>query len=53
MDKIRILIIGRLLAASVCFSVSGILAYSSIDGWGWFLFIGLLMGAITIEDGSG
>ena len=34
-----------LLAGSILLSValSGILAYNNISGWGWFLFVGLMM----------
>ena len=30
-------------AALICFVAAGILAYNGMDGWGWFLFVGLLI----------
>lgn len=31
------------MAALVCFLTAAGLAASGVDGWGWFLFIGLLV----------
>jgi hypothetical protein len=30
-------------ASLVCFVIAGILAYNGLEGWGWFLLIGLLL----------
>lgn len=30
------------MAAVVCFVAAAVLAVLGMDGWGWFLFIGLL-----------
>ena len=30
------------LPAMICYIAAGVLAFSGIVGWGWFLFIGLL-----------
>ena len=32
-----------LLPMVTCFVVASILAYKDKDGWGWFLFVGLLV----------
>jgi hypothetical protein len=32
------------LGAVVCFGAAGYLAVKGVDGWGWFLFVGLLCG---------
>jgi hypothetical protein len=32
------------VGAVICFAVGGYLAAKGIDGWGWFLFVGLLCG---------
>jgi len=31
------------LPAIVCFCIAGLLAYKSIDGWGWLMLVGLLV----------
>lgn len=33
----------RLLAPLICFGMAGLLAWNKIDGWGWFLFVGVLV----------
>lgn len=33
-----------------CFSFAGILAYHNIPNWGWFLFVGLLLGFSISDD---
>jgi hypothetical protein len=35
MNKLLILL---LLPSTVCFLMAGILAYNSLDGWGWLIF---------------
>ena len=30
------------LPSIACFCLAGFLAYNGIDGWGWFLFVGVL-----------
>lgn len=38
------------LPALVCFGVSAYLAVKGKEGWGWFLFVGLLCaGSITVN----
>jgi hypothetical protein len=34
-----------ILPASICLSVAGYMAINQIGGWGWFLTVGLLLGA--------
>lgn len=43
MSANRIVAIGRALATSVCLLVAGYLAGKGLDGWGWFLFVALLI----------
>lgn len=31
------------LPAIVCFCIAGILASKQIDGWGWLLFVGVIV----------
>lgn len=30
-------------ASTACFIVAGLIALSGNDGWGWFLFVGVLI----------
>jgi len=30
------------LPSMICIGISGYLLYNGIEGWGWFLFVGLL-----------
>lgn len=46
MRAVILVVIGRLLAAIVCAVVGGVLAYEGKDGWGWFLFAAVWLGAI-------
>lgn len=31
------------IAAIACFVIAGVLCFASKDGWGWFLFFGLVL----------
>lgn len=46
MMKLLVLFIS-LLPSIVCFVVSAILAVKEKDGWGWFLFVGFLLAAVS------
>lgn len=39
-----------ILPASICLSVAGYMAIHQIDGWGWFLAVGLLLGAFRYSS---
>jgi len=46
-----ILIIGLFLFALLCVSISGYLIINEKDGWGWFLFVGILsIGGISYNE---
>ena len=32
-----------LLPSTVCFLIAGLLAYNSLDGWGWLIFAGVIV----------
>jgi hypothetical protein len=40
------------LGAIACFIFAGLLAYRGKSGWGWFLFVGVLISATSIEWGD-
>lgn len=52
MSSVRTVIIGRLLVAAILSIAAGVLALNGRDGWGWFLFIALILGAITATEKS-
>lgn len=33
----------KYIPSAVCFSAAGYLAANGIDGWGWFLFVGVIL----------
>lgn len=35
--------LAKILPATACFAVAGYLAIKGLDGWGWFLFVGVLL----------
>lgn len=42
------------LAGGICVTPSAILAFNGKEGWGWFLFIGLLLsGGVSIKTHNG
>lgn len=47
MNMLTIIVIGRLACALASILVAGYLAMRGLNGWGWFLFIGLILGSIT------
>ncbi len=50
MNNITILIIFRLLAASI-FAVGAVwLAHDGINGWGWCMVASILLGSVTIDN---
>jgi len=38
----------RLLAACICVAGATFLAVYGIDGWGWFLFVAVLLGCVNV-----
>jgi len=36
-----------LIPSSICIAAAGYMAVHGIDGWGWFLFVGLLLGGYS------
>jgi hypothetical protein len=43
--------LGINIVAIICIMIAGWLAFESKDGWGWFLFVGLLCsGWIKIQN---
>jgi hypothetical protein len=51
-NVVTLVVIGRLLASIACTIVSGALAYEGKEGWGWFLFAAVWLGAITASSGK-
>jgi len=41
--------ISRGLACMACVGVAGWLAYSKLEGWGWFLFVAVILGAYSVS----
>lgn len=33
----------KYIPSAVCFAAAGYLAAHGIDGWGWFLFVGVIL----------
>lgn len=52
MNTVRTVVIGRLLCAAILSIAAGVLAFYGRDGWGWFLFIAIWLGAITASSKS-
>jgi hypothetical protein len=38
------------LACIVCFGIAGALAFNGQDGWGWFLFAGVVIFCYPTDD---
>lgn len=49
--SIAVSIIGY-LPCLACFAAAGALAWHQIEGWGWFLFVGVLVGVKVSCDGG-
>ena len=47
--KAPLLVMAMLMPMSICFAAAGTLAYSGMDGWGWFLLVGMLCGSISTK----
>lgn len=43
MKDFSLIVVGRCLATVACIAVAGALALNGKDGWGWFLFIGMIL----------
>jgi len=43
------LIYMRSLAIIVAIAIAGILVYKDIEGWGWFLFVAVLLGQFSFS----
>jgi hypothetical protein len=41
-----------LISCAVCFAFAGYLAVHGLEGWGWFLFIGLLVSGVSYKAGG-
>lgn len=52
MDNFGILIAGRMILAGLCFGGAAYVASTGNEGWGWLIFGGVVMGAITFNDGD-
>ena len=37
------------IAISISIAFSGFLAYNKVSGWGWFLFIALMLGFVLAD----
>lgn len=48
--KYIILFVLALMPATICVSVSGYLAIHGLSGWGWFLFVGLLLSSVSFSS---
>lgn len=51
MNRVTLLLLA-LIPSTACLVVSGYLAVHGMEGWGWFLFVGLLLGQTLAEGGS-
>jgi len=49
MLQVAVLILA-LIPATVCVCISGYLAMNGLGGWGWFLFVGLLLSNISFNS---
>jgi hypothetical protein len=43
MEKMNNLLLLFLLPSTVCFLIAGLLAYNSLDGWGWLILAGVIV----------
>jgi hypothetical protein len=48
----RFIILLRILLSAFTIGISGYMLYIGKDGWGWFLFVGLWLGAVSYGDDS-
>lgn len=39
----QMILAGAIVTSIAC---AGVLAYNSLNGWGWFLFVGLMLGFV-------
>ena len=46
------IILLRILLSAFTIGISGYMLYIGKDGWGWFLFVGLWLGAISYDNDS-
>ena len=37
------------IAISISVAFSGVLAYNNVSGWGWFLFVALMLGFVLAD----
>lgn len=44
MNKVYIILAISILLNITCFVIAGILCYNGIEGWGWFVFAGMIVG---------
>lgn len=44
---VAVMVVGRLIAATLCVIIAGKLVESGTSGWGWFLFAALCFGLIS------
>lgn len=42
-----VIFILALIPSTICLSLAGYLAVNNVGGWGWFLFVGLMLGGFS------
>lgn len=50
MSVIRMAVIGRMIVSAICACGAFALAIEGKEGWGWFLFISLLLGGFSLSE---
>jgi len=50
MSEVKLLIIGRLVISAICFAGAAYVAQKGVDGWGWLILAGVLLGGMTINN---
>jgi hypothetical protein len=51
-DMQVVIVVLLLLPAILCLGLAAWLCFKGKDGWGWFLFVGLLLGSIAGSAGD-
>ena len=49
---VLVVFILSMIPSAICFIIAAILAVKERDGWGWFLFVGFLLGGAVMSTSN-